>query len=194
MQTSIVQSNPLNPSEPSDEVIDFLLQKAVEQYERTTISMYAQQMANIKTYLWTANLILTGAVYILIQGRQYWSQVEINFVCLGLMVTVLSCLMAIGTTLSCLLTGFKRPIVDFPAWQNYFTSLEKYTKGSESESKRMFKQALLSRYNEAIDNGNNYISQNGSKLYFANIMLAIGIGAAFLSLLFFIPYFSIGGL
>ncbi len=194
MQTSTVQTNPLNPSEPSGEVIDFLLQKAVEQYERTTISMYTQQMANVKTYLWTANLILTGAVYILIQGRQYWSRVEINFVCLGLMTTVLSCLIAIGITLSCLLTGFKRPIVDFPAWQNYFTSLEKYTKGAESESKRMFKQALLSRYNDAIENGNNYISQNGSKLYFANILLAIGIGAAFLSLLFFIPYFSIGGL
>lgn len=194
MQTSTVQINPQNPSEPSGEIIDFLLQKAVEQYERTTISMYAQQMANVKTYLWTANLILTGAVYILIQGRQYWNQSEINFVCLGLMTTIFSCLVSIGITLSCLLTGFKRPIVDFPAWQDYFINLEKYTKGSETESKRLFKQALLSRYNDSIENGNNYISQNGSKLYVANIMLATGIGAAFLSLLFFIPYFSIGGL
>lgn len=193
MQKSTVQTSHQDPSQNSFDVTIFLLNKASEEYQRVTIDMYGQQMANIKTYLWTANLILTGAIFILFQFKGSWNNPDVSIVALGLFITVICCLIAIPLILSCLLCSFIRPIVGYPLWENWHKDLNRHLK-DKTQTDSEFLQTLLERYDEAIEANRKNIVSNGNKLSLRNKFLIVGIGMALLSLLFLVPCLIKGGI
>lgn len=193
MQTSTVQTNLQNPCQAPFKSTEFLLEQAAKEYQRVTVEMYGQQMANVKTYLWTANLILTGTVFLLVQFKQCWSDPNVNIVVLGFGITVACCLIAIPIMFSCLLTSFRWPISGFRLWNNWHKELEEYfTDVSQTDSE--FVRILLERYDESIEFNRKQLTNNGDRLYWSNTILTIGIGAACISLLIFIPYLVKGGI
>ena len=194
MQTSTVQTNLQDPCQAPFKATDFLLEQAAKEYQRVTVEMYGQQMANIKTYLWTANLILTGTVFILVQFKHCWSDPNVDIVVLGFGITVACCLIAIPIMFSCLLTSFRRPIAGFRLWSSWHKDLKEYFEDDSSRTDAEFVNALLERYDEAIEVNRKFITDNGDRLYWSNRILTIGIGAAFISLLIFIPYLTKGGI
>lgn len=192
MQKSTNQTSHLNPYQNSFDVTVFLLDRAKEEYERLTITMYAQQMANVKTYIWTGNLIVTGAIFLLVQFKTDLISSGNILIAYGLAVTIFSSLISIGFSISCLLAKFKRPVVNFPAWESWFKTECKKANVRDAEAK--FREGLLNRINDAIETSHAQITSNGNRLFFSNIFLTIGIGAAFISLLIFIFSLIKGGL